>query len=165
MSDTLRNRWLGLSLRERWLVGVAAVLATAAIGWLAIYSPLRAALVTARESHGLAVDRQAAISARVTEIRRLQADGNRTATNAGPTNDAAVTLVLAQGAAEQGFILSRNDAVGDSGATIAIANVRAPALIAWLAKLEDADLTVTDLSLRPNADGTVAMTASIRAMQ
>ena len=165
MSDTLRNWWMGLSRRERWLVGIAAVLAATTIGWLGIYTPLRTGLMTAREAHGLAVDRQAAISSRVAEIRRLQADGNQAATTASPTNDAAITLVLAQGAAEQGFVLARNDAIGDSGATIAIANARAPSLVAWLAKLEDSGLTVTDLSLRPNADGTVAMTASVRAAQ
>jgi len=159
MTDTLRNWWHSLSLRERWLVGTAAALSAILIGWFLIYAPLRSALATAEEAHGVAIDRQAAISARVAEIKRLEAAGNSAANRAA--SDAAVNLILSQSAAEQGFTLSRNDPVGTSGASIAIANVRAPALASWLTQLEAAGLTANDLTIRPNADGTVAMTASM----
>lgn len=159
MTQSIRHWWETLSTRERWLVGVAGTLAAAVIGWFLIYAPLRTALADAREAHGIATDRQAAIASRVAEIRRREADGQNASS---ATNSAAVTLILTQSAAEQGFTLSRNDAAGDSGASIAMANVRAPALATWLSQLEGSGLTVTDLTLRPNADGTVAMTASIR---
>jgi hypothetical protein len=73
--------------------------------------------------------------------------------------------VLAQGAAEQGLTLSRNDPVGEGGASIAIANGRATALAGWLARMEADGLTPSDLTLRPNADGTVALTATMRRAQ
>lgn len=159
MTDAIRNWWGGLSLRERWLVAVAAALATAIVGWFLVYAPLRTALADAQEAHGLAIDRQAAIAMRVAAIRQRESGGARATT---PASSAAITLVLAQQAAEQGLTLSRNDPVGVTGAAIAIANVRAPLLAAWLTRLEESGLTVTDLTLRPNADGTVAMTAGIR---
>lgn len=159
MTDAIRTWWGGLSLRERWLVGVAGALAAAVIGWLLVYAPLRTALADAQEAHGVAIDRQAAIAARVAEIRQRESGGNRAST---PASSAAITLLLAQQAAEQGLTLSRNDPAGTTGANIAVANVRAPLLATWLTRLEESGLTVTDLTLRPNADGTVAMTASIR---
>lgn len=159
MTDTIRNWWSGLSLREHWLVGVAAGLSAILIGWFLIYAPLRSALASASEEHGEAVDREAAIAMRVAAIKQLEVGGGRPAAAASA---AAVSLVLAQSAAEQGFTLSRNDPAGDNATTIAISNARASALAAWLTRLEDTGLSATDLSIRPNADGTVAVTASIR---
>lgn len=158
MTDTIRNWLSGLSLRERWLVAVAAGLSAMLMGWFLIYTPLRSALASASEAHGEAVDREAAIAVRVAAIKQLEEGAGRTASEASA---AAVSLVLAQSAAEQGFTLSRNDPSGDNATTLAIANVRAPALAAWLTRLEDTGLNATDLSIRPNADGTVAVTASI----
>lgn len=159
MTDTIRLWWNNLSLRERWLVGVAAGLSAILIGWFLIYAPLRSALTSASEAHGVAVDREAAIAVRVAAIKALEGGGGRPAS---AESSAAVSLVLAQSAAEQGFTLSRNDPSGDNATTLAIGNVRAPALAAWLTRLEDTGLSATDLSIRPNADGTVAVTASIR---
>ncbi|HMN53276.1 MAG TPA: type II secretion system protein GspM [Sphingopyxis sp.] len=33
MMDAVKNWWNGLSMRERWLVGVAGVLAVGVLGW------------------------------------------------------------------------------------------------------------------------------------
>lgn len=159
MTEAITTWWSGLSLRERWLVGTAGVLSAVLIGWFLILLPMQSAMASANEAHGIAIDRQAGIAARVREIRRLEGGGNRAARAA---SDAAVNLVLAQAAAEKGFALSRNDPVGDGGANIAIANGRAPALATWLTEMESAGLTASDLTLRPNADGTVALTATIR---
>ena len=165
MTVRLRQWWGGLSLRERWLVGMALALSAAVVGWTAVYAPLTSALVAARETHAIALERQAVIAARVKEIRKLQAAGPRAAPINGSANAISVTLVLAQGAAEQGLTLSRNEPAGDTAATIAIASAQSSSLVTWLTRLESMGLTVTDLSLRPNADGTVAMTASIRRAQ
>lgn len=160
MNDAIRQWWDGLSLREQWLVGIAASLATAVLGWLLIYAPLRTALASAREANAVAIDRQASISARVAAIRQIESRGPRPMDKKGGM--AAVTLALGQSANEQGFTLSRNDPVGNDGATIAVTAARAPVLSVWLAGLEADGYSLNDVSIRPNADGTVAMTATIR---
>lgn len=157
MMASIRRWWDGLTVRERWLVGIAAGLAAAVLLWLATFG-VAAALSDAREAHGEAVDRAAGIAARVDAIEALQSAPRRTATASAATVD----IVVAQSAAEKGFTLSRNEAQGGSAASIAIANARAPALLAWLGELEAMGIMAGDLSLRPNADGTVALTATLR---
>lgn len=154
--SAIRTWWDGLTVRERWLVGIAGGMAAAVLLWLATFG-VTAALSDAREAHGLAVDRAAGIAARVEAIEALQAAPRPAAASA-----ATVDIVVAQSAAEQGFTLSRNEAQGGGAATIAIANARAPAVLAWLAELEAMGILAGDLSLRPNADGTVALTATLR---
>ncbi len=158
MMASIRSWWDGLTMRERWLVGAAGGLAAAVLLWLATFG-VASALSDAREAHGLAVDRAAGIAARVEAIEALQAAPRRTAAAASA---ATVDIVVAQSAAEKGFTLSRNEAQGGSAASIAIANARAPALLAWLGELEAMGILAGDLSLRPNADGTVALTATLR---
>ncbi len=160
MIAAITGWWTALSQRERWLVGIAGGLAAIVLGWLVIVFPLQSALSSAREAHGIAVDRHAAILARADAITALEAGG---ATR--PANTAAATpldLTITQAAAERGFTLSRNEAQGGNAVAIAIANARAPALLVWLGELEAAGITAADLSLRPNADGTVALTATLR---
>lgn len=157
MSAAIRTWWDGLTVRERWLVGIAAGLAAAMLLWLATFG-VASALSDAREAHGLAVERAAGIAARVEAIEALQAAPRRSAAASAATVD----IVIAQSAAEKGFTLSRNEAQGGSAASIAIANARAPALLAWLGELEVMGILAGDLSLRPNADGTVALTATLR---
>lgn len=164
MIGAISGWWQRLSLRERWLVGIAAALTAIVIGLFLIAFPIQSALVTAREAHGVALDRQAGIAARVAEIQNLEA--RRASAPAAPgASAAALELVLAQGAAERGFTLSRNEPQGNDAASIAIANGRAPALIGWISELESAGVLASDLTLRPNADGTVALTATLRRPQ
>ena len=159
MTAAIRDWWDNLSLRERWLVSLAGLLASGLIAWFLIWLPLQSALSNAVEAHGIAIDRQAGIAARVAEIKRLEGGG---AATADPASEAAVNLILAQSAAEKGLTLSRNDPVGQSGTSIAIANARAPSLATWLMELESTGVTAQDLTIRPNADGTVALTATMQ---
>lgn len=161
MTNAIHNWWRALSLRERWLIGVAGALACCTIGWFGITLPLLGALDTARERHGAAIDRQAGVAQRVAEIDLLTANrgahGNQTA---GPDAATALSIWIGQSAVEQGFTLSRNDAQGPDRAAIAIGNARAPALIGWVAGLEQGGIMAQELSMRPNRDGTIAVTAT-----
>ena len=161
MTDTIHTWWRALSFRERWLVGVAGVLAFLAIGWFGITMPLLGALDAARERHAVAIDRQAGVAQRVAEIDLLTSSRG-TAGNgiARPEAATALSLWIGQSAAEQGFTLSRNEAQGPDRAAIAIGNARAPALIGWVAALEQMGVMAQDLSMRPNRDGTIAITAT-----
>ena len=150
--------WQALSARERLLVGIAAGLTALVVGWLLVAAPLARALTGAEEALDAAIDRRAAVSARVAAVRRAQAAGAHPA-RAG--DDAPLDLRLAQSAAEAGFTLARNEVQGGR-VTIAVANARARAAMAWIDRLEQSGLIVDDLTLRPNADGTVALTATLR---
>jgi general secretion pathway protein M len=161
MTDTISNWWAALSRRERWLVGTAAVLAALTIGWFGIINPLINGLAEARSAHNVAVERHAGIMARVATAERLGQNGGAPA--AGVTG--RVDLVISQSAAEQGFTLSRNDAQGDDAASIAIGSARAAALFGWLGTLESQGLIASELSIRPNANGTVGVTATFRRVR
>jgi general secretion pathway protein M len=155
MIGAIASWWSGLSTRERWLVGVAGALAGIVIGWFLILSPLLNAIDDAREAHRAATDRHAAIMAQAALLRAPAA--------LRPANASAATLdlVIAQSAAERGFTLDRNDAAGGGRTTIAMASANAPALLAWLSGLEAAGIKVADVTMRPNGNGTVTMTATL----
>ena len=158
MMTMLYDWWAALSRREHWLVGIAGILAGGLIGWFAIIMPLTHALDAARERHALAVERNAGVTNRVAEAEALD--------NGGTTRPVIATgrvdLFLSQSAAEQGFILSRDDAQGETAATIAIGSATAPALFNWISTLEAQGITASELAIRSNANGTVALTATMR---
>lgn len=157
MIARLHSWWDGLSLRERWMVGVAGALAALVVGWFLILVPLRSALADAGAAHAEAVDRHGAVMARVALLRRI---GERQAP-AATTPAATVDLVIGQSAAERGLALSRNEAQGEDAAAIAIANARAGAALGWIDALEAQGIVARELVMRPNADGTVALTATL----
>ncbi|MEQ1510387.1 MAG: type II secretion system protein GspM [Sphingopyxis sp.] len=158
MIDTLRNWWTSHSLRDRWVIGLIAITTIIVVAWLGLWRPLSDALDGARESHAIAVERHAAIAARVREYEALRQGGpQRTAPSSG-----RLDLILSQSAAEQGFVLSRNDAMGEDQSAIAIPSATAPALLNWLGALEGQAILATELAIRPNANGTVALTATMR---
>ena len=152
----IRTWWQSLSLRERWLVSIAGLLGGGVIGWWLILLPLTDGLSAAREAHGAALDRHAAIATRVAAIRALERAGAPPAANRAP-----LALTLSQLATEAGLTLSRNDPASGNSASVAIANARAPALLALLDRWEQAGLIAADLSIRRNNDGTVALTATM----
>lgn len=158
MMLAIHNWWAGLTARERVLVGIAGALAAGLLLWLATFG-VAAALSDARTAHGEAVDRAAAISARVDAIAALEAAGARPPATASA---ATLDLFIAQSAAERGLTLARNEPQGGGATIIAIPNIRATDALGWLAALEEAGVLAADLSLRPNADGTVALTATLR---
>lgn len=160
MTQTLRNWWTGLSTRERWLVGIAGTLTALVLLWFAVIMPLVNGLAAARERHTAAVERHAGVAARARMAEQQAGRGTAVTRVSG-----RVDIIISQSAAEQGFILSRNDAVGESSASIAIGNARAAAVFTWLGLLEAQQLIASELTIRPNADGTVAVTATITRSQ
>lgn len=158
MIAAVQNWWTGLTTRERVLVGIAGALAAGVMLWLATFG-VAAALSNARTAHGEAVDRAAAISARVDAIAALEAAGRRTPANA---SNATLDLLVAQSAAERGLTLARNEPQGGGTTIIAVPTIRATDALVWLGALEETGVLAADLSLRPNADGTVALTATLR---
>lgn len=156
MMDGLKSWWSGLSTRERWLVGVAAVLAAAVLGWAA-GKPLLSGLSDLDDRHRAAVEREGRVAAKVRLLAQRPAKSVAAAVDA-----VAIDQYLAQSASEIGLTLDRNEARGDRQVTIAIATAKAPVLTDWLAGLEDQGFVVDQLTITPAADGTVGMTAELR---
>jgi len=156
MSERIRNWWAGLSQRERWLVGVAALLTLGALFW-ALGRPTYAAFASLEADHRTAIEREGRVAAKAQLLARRPAKTVAAATDAAP-----IDQFLAQSAGEIGLTLDRNEARGTDQATIAIATAKAPVLTDWLAALEGQGFIVDQLSITPAADGTVGMTAEFR---
>lgn len=156
MRESVQNWWAGLTQRERWLVGIAAVLALAVLLW-ALARPAYAAFVDLETAHRAAVEREGRVAAKVRLLSRRPASSVAAAVDA-----ASIDQYLAQSAGEIGLTLDRNEARGARQATIAIATAKAPVLIDWLAALEAQGFVIDQLSITPAADGTVGMTADLR---
>ncbi|MGV3729823.1 MAG: type II secretion system protein GspM [Sphingopyxis sp.] len=156
MTDRLKNWWAGLSGRERWLVGIAAVLALGVLGW-GIARPAVAAFIDLESRHRAAIEREGRVAAKVALLGARPAKSVAAGVDAG-----AIDQFLQQSAGEIGLTLDRNEARGANQATIAIATAKAPVLTDWLAALEAQGFVIDQLTITPAADGTVGMTAELR---
>jgi general secretion pathway protein M len=156
MMDAVKNWWNGLSMRERWLVGVAGVLAVGVLGW-ALGRPAVAAFADLENRHAAAIERAGRVAAKVQLLAQRPAKSVAAAVDA-----MAVDQYLAQSAGEIGLTLDRNEARGQRQVTIAIGAAKAPVLTGWLASLEGQGFIVDQLTITPAADGTVGMTAELR---
>ena len=156
MTERLQNWWIGLSQRERWLVGIAGVLAFGVLIW-GLGRPAVAAFVDLETRHRAAIEREGRVAAKVQVLAQRPATSVATAVGA-----VAIDQYLAQSAGEIGLTLDRNEARGQGQATIAIATARAPVLTDWLASLEGQGFVIDQLTITPAADGTVGLTAELR---
>ena len=156
MSERIAGWWQGLSSRERWLVGIAGLLALGVVLWL-LGRPAYAAYGNLEADHRAAIEREGRVAAKVQLLTQ------RPAMRASAANeDVAIDQYLTQSAGEIGLTLDRNEARGQGQATIAIATAKAPVLADWLATLEGQGFVVDQLTITPAADGTVGMTAELR---
>lgn len=156
MTEKLQNWWAGLSQRERWLVGVAGLLALGVILW-GLGRPAFAAFTDLEAQHSAAIEREGRVAAKVQLLAQRPAKSVAAAVDA-----VAIDQYLAQSAREIGLTLDRNEARGQRQATIAIATAKAPVLTDWLAALEGQGFVIDQLTITPAADGTVGMTAELR---
>ncbi|MGV1682044.1 type II secretion system protein GspM [Sphingopyxis sp. NJF-3] len=156
MMERVQSWWTGLSLRERWLVGIAGALALGVLLW-ALGRPAYAAFADLEGDHRAAIEREGRVAAKVALLARRPAKSVAAAVDA-----VAIDQYLAQSAGEIGLTLDRNEARGAAQATIAIATAKAPVLTDWLASLETQGFVVDQLTITPAADGTVGMTAELR---
>lgn len=156
MMSALKTWWSGLSQRERVLVSAAGLLLGGLIGWFLILVPLQNALASATEAYAEALNRAGAVRSRIAALDAGRAAGN------GPASTAVVAQVVTQAAAEAGLPLARNDPAGTDGAAIAIGNGRSATVLNMLAALEQQGIRANELAMRPNGDGSVNVTATLR---
>lgn len=155
MIAAVEQGWAQLSPRERVLVGVAGVLALLVLVWLAAQM-----MLAALDGQAKAQNDVFARAARIEAKAQLLARPAEPAAAAMPAGN--LDQILSQLAADTGLTLDRNDARGESGAVIAIASARAPALVGWLSGLEEGGIVIDRLAITPGTDGSVALTAELR---
>lgn len=149
-----RDWFAGLTGRERWLVGIAGVLAILVIGIYGIVLPLGAAHDAAHVRHREAVF----ASARV--LARLEALEN--APEPAPAGSGPVTQAVAAMADEQGLVLQANDARGNDAAQIGVPTAAPGAALALLDALAAEGIAAEQVTITPAADGSVSLSASLR---
>lgn len=171
MIAAMRTIWTGLSERERKLLIVAGGLAVVVLLWL-LLRPMMALGGDLRAQHQAAVERQGRVAAKLAMLKTPVAagaasagavSGSAVSGSAVSANGGAAEQYLAQSAGEIGLSLSRNEARG-SGVHIAIAGGKAQTVMAWLADVEGKGFAFDALMITPLADGTVGLSADVRAV-
>ena len=146
MSDRLRSWWRERTQRERWLLGLLALVALPTLIWYGAVLPYSAAIERAH----LARD----ADARALGDVLMMAGKIQAAVRAADRVSALDTLVRSQ-ADRAGFTVAGMARDG-TGAVLTIDAVRPQPFFAWIASLRQRHgLFVTRLSARPNADSTL----------
>ncbi|MVZ96123.1 hypothetical protein EUU23_00210 [Sphingorhabdus sp. IMCC26285] len=155
MMSALQNWFEELSVRERWMVGVAALLAILAVLIFAIILPGMAAIDRAQSALDEAVQRRGRIEATVASALAQRPSG-------APSNAANIDMIVTQGAAEKGFDLIQSTNAAPGQMAFRMDQARAPALLAWFNDLEMQGILVNKLTLRGNANGGVTVEAELQ---
>ena len=156
MIEAIRIRWQRFTPREKMLVTIMLILAALVFLWLGVLRPLFNGLSDARAEYGAALDRHVRV---VNKVAAIKGTPNfRT----GYSNPAPLDVVIAQSAGEAGFAVDRNEAKGGAQTDVAIANVRAQAMLRWLAVLEGQGIFADTLAIQGNEGGTVSLTATFK---
>jgi general secretion pathway protein M len=160
------TQWIGktqiwfaaLSLREKILVAIGAMLAMAVVGVYGIALPLLAAINGKQADYFSALERRAAIILKVDAA--LANKPGVAATPAGEMRE----LVL-QSALDAGFALDGVTAQGNNAASFSMLKARPAAFMAWLDEWEMRGIMVKALDIKAGTDGTVAVNATFVRQQ
>ena len=150
----LRDWFLGRTQREQWLVLLMLAIASPLLAWILVVRPLGAAYDAALDDHLAAIDRRGRVlalaeAAKTAPARRVE--GNR----------ADLQLIVTQAAAQAGITLQGANPNGANAVDVAASGGRATALGQWLAQFEAQGIAVQQMTMMPQPDGTVNMSARL----
>ncbi|OQW48638.1 MAG: hypothetical protein A4S16_05725 [Proteobacteria bacterium SG_bin6] len=154
--SALRAWLIGLSPRERLLIGVAAALALVVVLWFGILRPVSEGLDAARDRTFDAATRLAGVRGAVAAVEPL-------AKASAPERGGNLEAVVRERATTAGFVLSTVNPQSDNAVAIAMASARPAALFAWIAELEGQGILVDQLQTTDNGDGTLSVALTLRA--
>jgi general secretion pathway protein M len=155
MIEKLANWFEALSLREKVLVGVAAILSVLLVAIYGVYFPLTTSIQEKRVAYREALERRVAVEAMVAQPNQKPRAAAVTATS-GPLEQ-----VVNQRATEAGFALEKADAAGNGRVAIAMAQARPAALMKWLAELELEGVVAEQIEVKAGSAGTVSVSATL----
>ena len=153
MIARIKNWFAGLSQREQILVGIFAVLLSFTILIFGIIQPLIGAHVDARKDHAIAVEDSARLSAKIDLLENGEGDAKFSFSG-------SLHQYLAASAAEKGFEIGRNDALGNNAATITMSAAGPTAFFAWVNELEQKNIRLETLTVSPTPGGAISVNAS-----
>jgi general secretion pathway protein M len=150
----VRNWFTSRTKREQHLILLMLAIALPVLAWLLVVRPLSGAYDQALDDHLAAIDRHGRVlalaeAARSTPARRVQA------------NKADLQLIVTQAATQAGITLQGANASGTNAVDVTVAGGRATALGQWLAQFEAQGIAIQQMSLTPQPDGTVNMSARL----
>lgn len=151
MKERFIQWWAGRSRRERGLLVTMAALAVPVLSWLLVLMPLDRGLESARAEHWSATQRLIQV--------RSDADSVQGANSVARE---AAQVIAERSAAAAGFAPTRLDPMPDGTVSVSFGAAKPAALSRWIRGLDGEGLFVDTINVRPNADGTVAVDATLR---
>lgn len=151
----LKRWWADRTDREQKMLSLMLVFVTLFLLWFAIWKPIASGLRAAHMRYDRAIVDLASVKGKAAALKSIRA---RPAQPLG----VPVAAFVGQAASDAGFTLSRAEPVGTDGIAIAIVSAKSPALLAWLGQLEGRGLFVSEISIRPNSDMTIAAEALLK---
>lgn len=150
----VRDWFMSRTKREQGLVLLMLALALPVLAWLLVVRPLNAAYDIALDDHLAAIDRHGRVLAlaeatKSAPSRRVEA------------NKADLQLVVTQAATQAGISLQGANPSGANAVDVAVAGGRATALGQWLAQFEAQGIAIQQMTMTPQPDGTVNMSARL----
>lgn len=152
----LRAWFGGRSLREKRLILAMVALAALTLIWAGIILPVTDGLSSSRQRQQDAVIRLGDTEARVMALEAL-AKAKPAALSGG------LDAELRRRADAAGFTLQMLNQIGPGRVQIGIASARGPALMTWVAGLEQGGILVETMRLTDNGDHTLAAQMTLRA--
>jgi len=153
MLAAFRAWWDDHATGEKRLMAGLAIVALVIFLWLGVWRPVTGALAAGWERQSLALDRYAAVRAKVADLKRRPPARRQ-------GDHLPLDQLIGQSAAEAGFTLDRATQQGEGRMAANIASARVGPLLGWIGGLEQAGVTVQTISIVPGAaQGTVAVQA------
>ena len=156
MIDNARNWFVGLSQREKILVGIAGLLLAGLVGYYGIIRPMFGAMTAAEERYVSAVERQARIETKVAAL--LQPVEGTVVKFSG-----AIDSFVSQSAGETGIAVGSVVLQSGGRVNMVVESAKPTALFGWLARVEGEGIAVEALSVNPAGEGAVSATLTLRS--
>ena len=146
MKAWLSGWFYGLQPRERWIVGVGAVLVVVIVGWGFVLKPLRAE--TARLQASVDTKQRLLI-----DVARVEAERPTSVADGRRGSDQTLYELMDRTAGEFGLGHPRSRANGPNGVDVTLQNASFDAIVSWIAALQDMyGIEVETASLTPTRE-------------
>ncbi len=155
MTARFQQLWAERSPRERQLLVVMFGLITIMVLVLGIIRPLASGTVAAHDRLDRVTIEAGQIAAAVETLR----DAKK---GAPPALTGTLVLAVSQSAGTAGFTLSTLDPQGDDRVGFTIPAAKSPAMFTWLRAMARQGIFVERMTMRTNADATLAVDGTLR---
>ncbi len=155
MTERLRQVWAERSVREQQMLCVMFALFAVVLLVFGIIRPLANAKVAAQDR----LDRVTIESGTIAAVVETLRDAKK---GAPPPLTGTLVLAVSQSATTAGFTLATLDPQGEDCVGIALPSAKSPALFAWLRLLAQQGVFVERMTMRTNADATLAVEGTLR---